>query len=94
MDSTMRAKTSSGIESITSTMRDSTWSTTLPPTAAQMPMVVPSVKERIVVIRATPMVVLAPNITRDSRSRPILSVPSQNCQEGGSQVSETESDSP
>ncbi|MDC0246824.1 hypothetical protein OAK64_03305 [Deltaproteobacteria bacterium] len=45
-------------------------------------------------IAATPSVIRAPKITRDNISRPILSVPSQNLEEGPSQVLPTDSASP
>ena len=60
IDRMISAKTSSGIDSMTSTTRERTWSITVAADRGQEPSVVPIRKDRSVVTSATPMVMRAP----------------------------------
>lgn len=70
-DRTMKAKINVGIESIRSTMRDRMTSIQRPATAAVKPAVMPMVKERLVMISASPIEVRAPYNSLLKMSRPI-----------------------
>ena len=88
-DSTTRPKISVGIAISRSTKRDISMSNQPPTTAAVKPSTEPSVNEIAVATTAMKIVVRAPKIMRDSRSRPRLSVPSQCAADIGSQTSPT-----
>ena len=75
--STTRAKISVGIAIIRSLKREKAWSINPPVTAAVNDSSMPSEKESTVAASATKIVVRAPKISREKRSRPRLSVPSR-----------------
>ena len=71
IDNNMRAKINEGIAIKTSTPRLNTWSRYDLLMAAINPSVIPMTNDIMVVIRAIPIVFLAPYIKRDKISLPI-----------------------